>query len=197
MMKRIFDIVFSLAGIIILSPFLIVIGLIVAFDSAGGIFYLQKRVGKNNVDFYLIKFRTMVENSDRKGFLTVGSNDSRITRSGGWIRKLKLDELPQFFNILKGEMSFVGPRPEVREYVNLYTEDQLRVLSIRPGLTDYASIKYSNENEILSSFINPEKAYIEEIMQDKLRLNLRYIDSMSFSTDLKIIFMTLKKIVEH
>src|ERR1044072_2505482 len=155
MLKRLFDIVFSLVGLIILSPVFIVIALAVACTSRGGIFYLQERVGRNNRNFKLYKFRTMVQNSDSKGLLTIGGRDPRVTSAGYYLRKYKLDELPQLLNVLFGSMSLVGPRPEVRKYVDLYTEDQKLVLSVRPGITDYASLEYFSENEQLSRSANP------------------------------------------
>jgi len=194
MLKRILDIVFSLIGILLLLPFMLIIALIINFESKGGFFYFQKRVGKNNIDFKLIKFRTMYVDAEKKGLLTVGSNDIRVTRVGKILRKLKLDELPQLFNILIGDMSIVGPRPEVRKYVSLYTSEQKKVLSVRPGLTDYASIEYINENEILAKSTEPEKAYIEQVMPHKLELNLKYINQQSFFIDMKIIFKTIFKI---
>ena len=193
-MKRLFDIVASLTGLIILSPFLIVVALLIVLDSKGGVFYKQIRVGKNNQDFGLYKFRSMVTGADKKGQLTVGSRDSRVTKIGFYLRKYKLDEFPQLINVLKGEMSVVGPRPEVRKYVDLYSQEQLKVLKARPGLTDYASIEYSNENEILGKAEDPEAMYIDEIMPAKLSLNLKYIGEMGVMTDLKIIFSTLAKI---
>ncbi|HRG54096.1 MAG TPA: sugar transferase, partial [Bacteroidia bacterium] len=174
-MKRLFDIFFSLVGIIILIPFFLLISLLIIFDSKGGIFYRQVRVGKNGTDFYLFKFRSMRTDADKKGLLTVGGRDPRITRMGYYIRKYKIDELPQLLNVLLGDMSLVGPRPEVRKYVNLYNAQQMLVLSVQPGITDYASIEYSNENEILGKALDPEKTYIEEIMPAKLQLNLKYI----------------------
>lgn len=195
-MKRLFDIFFSTIGILILLPFFLFISLMIILDSKGGIFYKQVRVGKNNIDFYLLKFRSMRTDADKKGLLTVGGRDPRITRMGYYIRKYKIDELPQLFNVLKGDMSLVGPRPEVRKYVSLYNDEQKKVLSVQPGITDYASIEYSNENEILGKANDPEKVYIEEIMPAKLKLNLKYISEKSLATDLKIILNTLKKIVE-
>jgi lipopolysaccharide/colanic/teichoic acid biosynthesis glycosyltransferase len=194
MTKRFFDLFFSLLGLLFLFPILFVIGLIIVIDSRGGIFYLQTRVGKNNKDFRLLKFRTMVTGAERNGLLTIGENDQRITHAGKWLRKYKLDELPQLINILKGDMSFVGPRPEVRKYVALYTPEQSAVLSVRPGLTDYASLAYINENEVLSAYPNPEKAYIERVMPEKLVLNLKYIKDRGLMTDIKIIFKTIGKI---
>lgn len=190
-MKRIFDITASFFGIIILSPLLIFIGLWVGLSSKGGVFYKQIRVGKNNKDFKLYKFRSMRVNSDKQGLLTVGSKDSRITKAGYFIRKYKIDELPQLFNVLKGDMSFVGPRPEVRRYVDLYSKEQMKVLSVRPGITDPASIKYRNENDILSSQSNPEEYYIQHIMPDKLKINIDYINTQTFIKDIKIIFQTI------
>ena len=145
MIKRIFDIVFSISGLILLSPVLIVIAILIRFDSKGPVLYKQTRVGRNNKDFKLLKFRTMNPDSDSKGLLTVGGRDPRITKTGYYLRKFKLDEFPQLINVLYGEMSFVGPRPEVRKYVDLYTEDQKKVLDVSPGITDVASIKYKNE----------------------------------------------------
>lgn len=190
-MKRLFDITASFFGIIILSPLLIFIGLWVGLSSKGGVFYKQIRVGKNNKDFKLYKFRSMRVNSDKQGLLTVGSKDSRITKAGYFIRKYKIDELPQLFNVLKGDMSFVGPRPEVRRYVDLYSKEQMKVLSVRPGITDPASIKYRNENDLLSSANNPEEYYIQYIMPDKLKINIDYINTRTFIKDIKIIFQTI------
>ncbi len=194
-MKRAFDILFSLGGLIILSPLLLMIAIIVKSDSKGDIIYKQKRVGKNNKDFGLLKFRTMRTDSDRSGLLTIGGRDSRITRSGYFLRKYKFDELPQLINILKGEMSFVGPRPEVRKYVELYNDEQKKVLSVLPGITDIASIKYRNENEILESSDSPEEYYIKYIMPDKLKLNLEYLNQRSFFKDIKIILSTFRSIL--
>ena len=190
-MKRLFDITASFFGIIILSPLLIFIGLWVELSSKGGVFYKQIRVGKNNKDFKLYKFRSMRVNSDKQGLLTVGSKDSRITKAGYFIRKYKIDELPQLFNVLKGDMSFVGPRPEVRRYVDLYSKEQMQVLKVAPGITDPASIKYRNENDLLSSANNPEEYYIQYIMPDKLKINIDYINTQTFIKDIKIIFQTI------
>ncbi|MBQ5872770.1 MAG: sugar transferase [Bacteroidales bacterium] len=190
-MKRLFDITASFFCIIILSPLLIFIGLWVGLSSKGGVFYTQTRVGKNNKDFKLYKFRSMRVNSDKQGLLTVGSKDSRITKAGYFIRKYKIDELPQLFNVLKGDMSFVGPRPEVRRYVDLYSKEQMQVLKVAPGITDPASIKYRNENDLLSSANNPEEYYIQYIMPDKLRINIDYINNRTFFKDIKIIFQTI------
>ena len=193
-MKRAFDFVVSFLGILILSPAFVIISLIILIDNFGNIFYLQKRVGIKNHDFNMFKFRTMYSGSDKKGLLTVGINDNRITKSGKFLRKYKLDELPQLINVLVGNMSIVGPRPEVRRYVDLYTEEQLLVLSIKPGITDYASIKYSSENEILDHSENPEKTYIEEILPNKLEINLNYVKNRNFIMDLHIILKTIAKV---
>lgn len=194
MIKRCFDIFASFIGLLLLSPFFIIIAIVIIVDSRGGVFYKQVRVGKNNQDFKLFKFRSMSTGSDKKGLLTVGGRDSRITRSGYFIRKYKLDELPQLLNVLFGDMSLVGPRPEVRKYVDMYNAEQMKVLSVKPGITDYASIEYSNENELLAKSSEPEKTYIEEIMPAKLLLNQKYIAEQGLLTDLKIIFKTIAKI---
>lgn len=194
-MKRIFDLVFSIAGLILLSPVFLIISLLIKLDSKGPVFYRQLRVGKNNSDFRLLKFRTMRTDSDKKGLLTVGGRDARITRAGYYLRKFKIDELPQLLNVAAGEMSFVGPRPEVRRYVNLYDDEQRKVLNVLPGITDVASIKYRNENELLEKSEDPESYYIENIMPDKLKLNLDYIEQRSFTNDLKVIFKTLITII--
>lgn len=194
MAKRLFDTICSFIGILILLPFFVVIALLVGLGSRGGVFYIQKRVGKGGKDFSLLKFRTMYTDADKKGLLTVGARDSRITRVGYFLRKYKLDELPQLFNVLCGSMSLVGPRPEVRKYVEMYNEEQKKVLSVKPGITDYASIEYSDENERLARSSSPEQTYISEIMPHKLSLNLQYIREKGLLTDLKIIFRTIFKI---
>ena len=194
MVKRLFDILFSGIGLFFLSPILLLIILFIKLSSKGNVFYFQNRMGKNNQAFKLFKFRTMYADSDKKGLITVGMNDSRITPIGYYLRKYKIDELPQLLNVLIGNMSIVGPRPEVEKYTKLYNQEQLKVLSVKPGITDLASIKYSNENEILAKFENPEQAYIEQIMPDKLNLNLEYIKRQSLWFDIKIIFATLFKI---
>lgn len=195
MLKRLFDIISSFIGIIILSPFLIIIAIAVVIGSGFPVFYMQTRVGEKEKDFKLFKFRTMRSDSDKKGLLTVGERDQRITGVGYFLRRFKLDELPQLLNVLFGDMSLVGPRPEVRKYTNLYNEEQKKVLSIKPGLTDYASIEYISESELLSKSQNPEDTYVKEIMPAKLNLNLKYIKEMGFGTDLKIIFRTIGKII--
>jgi lipopolysaccharide/colanic/teichoic acid biosynthesis glycosyltransferase len=195
MIKRLFDILFSILGLIILSPFFILFSLLIIIGSGFPVFYLQKRVGKNGTDFFIFKFRTMRKDADSKGLLTVGGKDPRITGIGYFLRKYKIDELPQLFNVLLGNMSFVGPRPEVRKYVDLYTPEQLKVLSVKPGITDHASIEYSNENELLGKSNDPETTYVKEIMPAKLAINLKYIQERSFGADIKIIFKTIGKIL--
>ena len=194
MINRIFDILFSLFAILISSPIIILAALVIKIENFNApIIYKQKRGGLNQSFFSIFKFRTMTSNADKKGEITVGY-DSRITKPGKWIRKFKIDELPQFFNVLKGDMSVVGPRPEVAKYISLYNNEQVKVLSVKPGITDYASIVYFDENQILGESEDPEKTYIEVIMPNKLKLNLKYIEEKSLYVDLKIIFSTLIKI---
>ena len=190
-MKRLFDIVCSFFGLVFLSWLFVFVAVWVGLSSRGGVFYRQRRVGRCNRDFTIYKFRSMRVNSDRQGLLTIGGRDGRITKAGVFIRKHKLDELPQLFNVLRGDMSFVGPRPEVRKYVELYTEEQKKVLTVRPGITSLSSIKYRNENEILSRSDNPEQYYIDVIMQDKLAIELDYLEQRSLLTDIKVIFQTI------
>jgi len=185
----------SILGLIILSPFLILLSIAIIIESRGGIFYKQTRVGKNNKDFKLYKFRSMQTNSDKKGLLTIGNKDNRITKVGKFIRKYKLDEFAQLLNVLKGDMSLVGPRPEVRKFVDLYNKKQLKVLSVKPGITDYASIEYGNEDEILAKSDNPEKTYIEDIMPHKLELNMKFINNKSVYHYIKIIFLTIFRVI--
>ena len=189
-MIRFFDIIFSAVGLLLLSPFFLIIYILIRCESKGGGFYCQQRVGKDGRMFGLYKFRSMRTGSDKKGLITVGGHDSRITRTGYFIRKYKIDELPQLWNVLKGDMSLVGPRPEVKKYVDLYTEEQRRVLSVRPGITDYASIEYVDENEILGKADNPDRVYVEEIMPAKIKLNMRYIENRSLKEYFKIIGLT-------
>lgn len=195
-MKRVFDILFSLIFLTIFLPFGIIIAIIIILESKGGVFYKQERVGKNNSKFYLFKFRTMRKDADKSGRLTVGMKDPRITISGYYLRKLKMDEFPQFLNVLFGDMSIVGPRPEVNEFVELYNEEQLQVLNVKPGITDYASLEYFNENEILGNSSNPNKTYIEEVMPEKLKLNQKYIQNPTLREDLKIMWLTFLKIIK-
>lgn len=194
-MKRIFDIVASGLGLIILSLLFLVLAIWIKLDSKGPVFYRQVRVGKNNKDFRIFKFRSMVVNADKGSLITVGGRDSRVTRSGYYIRKYKLDELAQLINVFNGDMSLVGPRPEVRKYVDLYTEEQKKVLSVRPGITDYASIEYMDENVLLEKSSDPDETYIEEIMPAKIKLNMKYINNQTLVEYFKLIFLTLFKIV--
>lgn len=190
-LKRIFDIVVSFVGLVILSPLFLILAIAIARDSKGPVFFKQTRVGRNGVPFKIYKFRTMVEDAEARGMqLTVG-DDSRITKVGTFLRKTKIDELPQLINVFKGEMSFVGPRPEVPKYVGLYTEDQRQVLMVRPGITDLASIEYRNESELLATADNPEKVYIEEVMPRKIELNKEYIRCTSLGLDIRIIIRTI------
>jgi len=193
-MIRFFDLLFSLLGLIILLPFFLLIGIAIVIDSRGGVFYTQERVGKNNRDFRLIKFRTMLSGAYKKGGLTVGMRDPRITSVGFFLRKYKLDELPQLINVIKGEMSLVGPRPELRRYADLYSDEQKKVLNIRPGITDMASLEYINENELLGASADPERTYIEVVMPAKLDLNRKYLQNPNPGNYFRIIGLTLKKI---
>lgn len=192
-----FDILISGLGLFALSPLFILVAIWIKLDSEGPVFYKQSRVGKGNKDFQLYKFRSMVTQADMNGLLTVGDHDSRVTRAGYFIRKYKLDELPQLINVFRGEMSLVGPRPEVRKYVDMYTPEQMHVLDIRPGITDIASIKYRNENDLLAKAENPEQYYIDVIMQDKLRINLEYVKHNSLLNDFKMILDTFVAILRR
>lgn len=195
-MTRFFDIVFSFVGLIIVSPIFFIIALLVGLGSKGGVIYRQERIGRHGQPFRLYKFRSMYTDADKKGLLiTVGERDPRITPVGYFLRKYKLDELPQLLNVLKGEMSIVGPRPEVKRYVDLYTADQLRILNVRPGITDWASIKYKSENEILKQYPDPEKAYIEIVMPEKIKLNMNYINQPTVGSYFSIIFKTIQEII--
>ncbi|MDT8309039.1 MAG: sugar transferase [Bacteroidales bacterium] len=196
MLKRLFDIIFSFLAIIILLPLLLLIMVWIIIDSGWPPFYKQIRVGKNEKSFTLLKFRTMHKNAEKRGMLTIGMKDTRITPAGYFLRKYKLDELPQLFNIFMGTMSFVGPRPEVKKYVDLYNNEQKEILQVRPGLTDFASIEYFEENAILASSETPEKEYIEKIMPKKILLNKKYIQQKSLATDMKIIYKTLLRIMK-
>lgn len=194
-MKRFFDITVSLIILLLFFPIGLLVSLAILFESRGGVFYFQERIGKNGVPFKLWKFRSMRKDADKAGKLTVGMKDPRITRSGIFIRKYKLDEFPQFINVLKGEMSIVGPRPEVKEYVDLYTEEQRKILKVKPGITDLASLEYFKENELLGKSDNPQKTYIEEIMPAKIELNKKYISNPTIGADIKIMWQTFLKII--
>ena len=194
-MIRFCDIVLSCSGVLLLSPLFVVVAVWIVIDNPGPIFYRQMRVGKDGKDFGLLKFRSMRIGADKESLITIGEHDSRITRAGYYIRKYKLDELPQLWNVLVGDMSLVGPRPEVRKYVDMYTDEQRLVLSVRPGITDYASIEYIDENRLLAPAEDPDRTYIEEIMPAKIALNMRYIEHQTLGEYLKIIFLTFAKII--
>jgi lipopolysaccharide/colanic/teichoic acid biosynthesis glycosyltransferase len=180
---------------VLFLPVGIFIAIWISLESKGGIFYRQERIGKNGIPFRILKFRSMRKDADKSGKLTVGMRDPRITRSGYFIRKYKLDEFPQFINVLKGEMSIVGPRPEVKEYTDLYTIEQRKILSVKPGITDYASLEYFKENEILGSSDDPEKTYIEQVMPAKIALNLKYIQNPGIVQDMTIMWRTFLKLI--
>ena len=194
-MIRFCDIVFSFFGLLLLAPLFLIVGLWIIIDDPGSVFYRQQRVGKNGKDFGLLKYRSMRVGADKKSLITIGDRDPRVTNAGYYIRKYKLDELPQLWNVLVGDMSLVGPRPEVRRYVDLYTQEQRKVLSVRPGITDYASIEYIDENRLLAQSADPDKTYIEQIMPAKIALNMRYINHQTVDEYLKIIFLTITKII--
>lgn len=195
MLKRTFDVVASGLGLIVLSPLFVVLAIWIKADSRGPVFYRQVRVGRHNRDFRLYKFRSMRPDSDKKGLITVGGHDPRVTRSGYYISKYKLDELPQLINVFLGDMSLVGPRPEVRKYVDMYTPEQMRVLDVRPGITSLASIRYRNENDILAKASDPDRAYVTQVMPDKIAIDLEYVPKASLLTDIQLIFMTFKEII--
>ena len=194
-MKRVFDIIVSLVILSVFLPFGIVIAIIIAFTSKGGVFYIQERIGKDAKPFGLFKYRTMAVGADKAGKLTVGMRDSRITKIGYFLRKYKLDEFPQFLNVLFGTMSVVGPRPEVKEYTDLYNASRKEVLNVKPGITDLASLEYFHENEILGKAEDPQKTYIEEVLPAKLDLNMKYISNPSLGHDIQIMWRTFKKII--
>lgn len=193
-MKRVFDIIASGIGLLLLSPLFVVLAIWIKLDSEGPVFYRQVRVGKNNKDFKIFKFRSMRVNADKGSLVTIGE-DPRITRSGRFIRKMKLDELPQLINVLIGDMSLVGPRPEVRHYVDYWTPQQMTVLCVRPGITDPASIKFRNENELMGKTDDPERFYIETLMQEKLEMYLKYVSHHSLMGDLGLIFKTIAAVI--
>ena len=194
-MKRIFDILVSVIVLLIFLPFGIIVSVLIALGSRGGVFYTQERVGRSGKLFGLYKFRTMRKDADKAGRLTVGMRDKRITKVGYFLRKTKLDEFPQFLNVLKGQMSVVGPRPEVQEYVDHYTKAQLDILSVRPGITDYASLEYFNESKLLGESNDPQKTYIEEIMPAKIKLNRKYLERPTVGHDIQIMWKTFLKII--
>ena len=194
-MKRLFDIIVSACGLLVLSPVFLIMAIWIKQDSNGPVFYRQVRVGRHNKDFRIFKFRSMRVGADKGSLVTIGGRDPRITRSGYFIRKYKLDEFPQLINVLLGEMSVVGPRPEVRHYVNYWTPEQMRILDVRPGITDPASIKFRNENELMEKAEDPEDYYINVIMQEKIKLYLEYIQNASCWYAIKLIFKTFKVII--
>ncbi len=193
-MKRLFDILFALFVLICFLPIGMLLSLWIVFESRGGVFFSQNRVGKNGVSFRLLKFRSMYVNAESSGRITVGSRDVRITKVGYYLRRYKLDEFPQFINVLNGDMSIVGPRPEVQEYVDLYTESQRKILQVKPGITDLASLAYFHENELLANSENPQQTYIKEVLPAKIKLNEEYLKNPSFFNDLSIILKTVAKI---
>lgn len=196
-MKRAFDFIVALSALILLAPLFIIICVIILFTMGRPIFYRQVRFGKGAVPFKIIKFRSMVRAADRQGPTLTTDGDPRITTVGRLLRRTKIDELPQLLNVLWGDMSLVGPRPEVPEYVRLYSDQQLKVLSVRPGLTDPASIVYRDEEKVLARYNDAEKIYAEKIMPAKLKLNLSYIEKATFLTDLGIIIKTLQKLFQR
>ena len=194
--KRAMDIVLSACALAVLWPLLLLIALAIWIDDPGPVFYRQVRVGRNGKTFRIFKFRSMVMDADKKGLAITVGRDSRITRVGAVLRKTKLDELAQLLNVLLGQMSFVGPRPEVPKYVELYTPDQRQVLLVRPGITDYASIAYRNENDLLAGAPNPETMYIEQIMPDKIELNMKYLREISPLADIRLILKTIVAVIK-
>lgn len=198
MLKNIFDFTAALLFLILLSPVLACIAICIKADSRGNILFVQQRIGKGGKPFGIFKFRTMRENTEKEGQLTIGVHDPRITRCGRWLRKYKLDELPQLLNVLNGTMSLVGPRPEVARFVSLYNDEQKKVLNVKPGITDYASLKYAAENELLDNKKDPEQFYVQHIMPDKLQMNIEYLNRRNFLSDLNVLLLTFKKIfIQH
>ena len=196
-MKRILDIVASGFGLLVMSPVFLILAIWIKLDSKGPVFYRQVRVGRKNRDFRIFKFRSMRVGADKMGLITVGGHDPRVTRSGYFIRKYKLDEFPQLINVFIGDMSLVGPRPEVRKYVDLYTSEQMQVLDVRPGVTSLASIRYRNENELLEKVEDSDQYYINVVMQDKLAIDLEYIRNVSFGYDIRLVFQTFWEIIRR
>lgn len=194
-MNRIFDIISALAASIVVFPFCLLVAVLIKLDSKGPVLYKQLRVGKDNKDFYIYKFRTMYVNSDPV-VLTKQQNDNRITKIGRFLRRVKFDEVPQIINLFKGDISVVGPRPDIRRHVNYYTKEQMKVLSVKPGVTSPASLAYINEAEILEKSDNIEEYYINHIMQEKLKINLKYIDEKNFLYDMKIILLTAWNVIK-
>lgn len=194
-MIRIFDLLFSVIGLSLLSPFLIIVYILIRLESKGEGFYIQERIGKHGIPFQLYKFRSMTTGSDKEGLITVGEKDNRITKIGYFIRRYKIDELPQLWNVIKGDMSLVGPRPEVKKYTDLYTEEQKTILNVKPGITDWASIKYVDENRLLGETENPDETYINIILPSKIKLNMIFINNHTLKEYFKIIFATISNII--
>ncbi|MGB1309085.1 MAG: sugar transferase [Oceanihabitans sp.] len=194
--KRIFDICFASIALLFCSPIIVIIALLIKTIDKGKVFYKQKRVGKNQKEFTIFKFKTMQVGSEKNGLLTIGNSDSRITKVGYFLRKYKLDEIPQFFNVLLGNMSIVGPRPELQHYVNYYTKEDISVFNIKPGITSFASIKFKNEVELLKKASNPEAYYLNTILPEKLKLNKQYVASHNLIVDLKIILQTFFALIK-
>jgi len=197
MLKRLFDIIVSAAGILLLLPFFVITAAIIKLDSKGPVFYRGVRVGRKGKLFKIYKFRTMVADADRIGGSSTPEDDPRVTRIGGMLRKFKLDELPQLLNVLEGDMSFVGPRPQVEWAVRLYKENERKLLDVKPGITDHASLKFSNEDEILRGSTDPDKDYMEKIAPEKIKLGLEYANNNSFAGDILIIVRTLGKVLRR
>ena len=197
MLKRIFDFIFAIIGLLFLAPLFIIIAILIKIESKGPVLYKQLRVGRNNLDFKILKFRTMHINADQLGLLTLGHRDTRITKIGYYLRKYKLDELPQLINVLMGNMSFVGPRPEVRKYVKLYNHYEMQIFKVRPGITDMASIEYRNESELLSGQGDPDNFYINVIMPKKIQINLKYLKQRNLLKDFIVILNTFKVIIKN
>jgi len=195
-MKRIFDLFFSLTILILFSPFLLVISLFIKLHDGGSVFYMAPRVGLNGKTFKMLKFRTMVVNADKIGASSTTSSDSRITGIGRFLRKTKLDEIPQFFNVFFGNMSVVGPRPDVKSFTDLFTDEEKAILSVKPGITDWASVWNKDEGSILEGAEDPDKAYMELIWPEKKRLQLKYVREHSFLNDIRIIYLTLTAIIK-
>lgn len=194
--KRVFDVLAATVGLILLAPLLLVVALLIKLGSPGPVFYRGLRAGRQGEPFKIFKFRSMVVNADKIGGPSSSADDPRITKIGAFLRRYKLDELPQLLNVLKGEMSFVGPRPEVLEEVRVYNDDERRLLTVRPGITDWASIRFRNEGEILRGSPDPHQTYLEKIRPEKIRLGLEYVEKHSFLTDCRIILNTLRVIFE-
>jgi lipopolysaccharide/colanic/teichoic acid biosynthesis glycosyltransferase len=193
-MKRLFDIVCSTLGLLVLLPAFVIVVTLIKIESPGPGLYTQQRVARGGKMFNLFKFRTMHVNADKLTAITVGARDPRITRIGYYLRKYKIDELPQLINVMRGDMSLVGPRPELKKFVDLYTPEQREVLTVRPGITDFASLEFRNENELLEGKEDPIKYYVDEILPAKLALSLRYVRTRSFLLDIKIILRTIKAV---